>query len=369
MTQPTINPYEPTSHTAAAPLPNEPLKFNGTIERSDYQDMLPRDQEWWLIVVLAVLLGIIFLVLAPVSVLLAISKGKVVDAIVLLGFCVLILAALWFLKLRICSIDRVNRMLKNYPDVLGNASGELSETGLTFCDGVHTHWFGPQHMQRAAILKDGVRFSVDSMYRYLALNARLFDCYDLELANGLKRRWTELAALPVADDALNYHISLSRIGPSPDDAIHFEGQVITEINMRTAAHRNKAIVELLSYLAIPAIAWFFLPHLEAWMIWTGISLVIYGLFTNILLWTAYYRRPLQQSSYQCGWISQQEFATCNIFAAARMPFSDVASKADSPDGVVLTLKNGQPYHLPRHLVASEEGWDRLRALRVASPLA
>ncbi|MEZ6074524.1 MAG: hypothetical protein R3C09_02050 [Pirellulaceae bacterium] len=94
MTQPTINPYEPTSHTAAAPLPSEPLKFNGTIERSDYQDMLPRDQEWWLIVVLAVLLGIIFLVLAPVSVLLAISKGKVVDAIVLLGFCVLILVAL-----------------------------------------------------------------------------------------------------------------------------------------------------------------------------------------------------------------------------------------------------------------------------------
>lgn len=67
--------------------------------------MLPYGREWWLIVVLAVLLGIIFLVLAPVSVLIAISKGKVVDAIVLLGFCVLILAALWFLKLRIRAVS------------------------------------------------------------------------------------------------------------------------------------------------------------------------------------------------------------------------------------------------------------------------
>lgn len=363
MTQPTINPYEPVAHSAPVSLPTEPLVFDGVIEAVDYQEMLPRDQEWWLIVILAVLLGICVLVFGPLSVLFAIANAQPVVAASVFGFWTLMLAALWFLKLRISSRDRANRMLRRYPDVLGSASGVMSDSGLVFRDGIHTYWFGPQHMKYAAILRSGIRMSVDgSVYRYLALSARLFECYRVELASELKRRWAALAETQVAEDAPEDLEQWNRVGEPPVDAIRFKGQVTVEITLRTVALRNKAAFELLAFLSIPVIAALFRAHVESWVLWTGMLCVIYGLITNLRLWLTYYRGTAQHSWYQFGWISEKEFATYNNSAAVRMPLTDIASKTESHDLIVLTLKSGQPYHLPRHLVASEEQWNRLRAI-------
>ena len=171
LTETTINPYEPTQ-PATFDVELEPLRFDGVIERADYQRMLPRgEQEWWLCLVLAVLLGICILVFGPVSVLFAISEGKLLVGLGLIAFWTLMLAGLWFLKRRISASDRATRYLKLYPDVLGTAQGEFKAGGLAFHDGVHTYWFGPQHLLRTAVSADGMRVHVDaSAHRYLALS-------------------------------------------------------------------------------------------------------------------------------------------------------------------------------------------------------
>ncbi len=73
LTEPVINPYEPT-WPATFDAESVSLRFDGVIERADYQRMLPRGElEWWLCLVLAVLLGICILVFGPASILYAIS--------------------------------------------------------------------------------------------------------------------------------------------------------------------------------------------------------------------------------------------------------------------------------------------------------
>ncbi len=94
MAQTPINPYKP-SLLAEATATGESLTFQGTIEKSDYQEMLPRwDLERWLCFVLAILLAICILVFGPVSVLFAISDGYVAVAISLVCFWTVMLAGL-----------------------------------------------------------------------------------------------------------------------------------------------------------------------------------------------------------------------------------------------------------------------------------
>jgi hypothetical protein len=367
MTQPTINPYEPIPFRAPPLLSIEPLTFDGVIESADYREMLPRDQEWWLCLVLSIMLAICILIFGSVTVVLAISSGRLLLAVGVSGFWTLMLAALWFLKRRISSADRASRMLKKNPDVLGSASGVISDSGVVFRDGVRTWWFGPQHHKHTAILRSGIRLHVEgSTYRYLALSARIFECYSIEQARGLKRRWTEHAGIHVGQDSPVNAELLNRVGVPPIDAIHFKGQVITEISMRTPAIRNRAIADLLAYLSIPVLALFFRERLETWVFWVSMLFVVYGLATNFRMWLYYFSRTFQQSQYHYGWIDEQEFATFNNTAAVRMPLAEIALKTDSQDLVVLILKGGQPYQLPRHLVASEKHWNRLRAIQVGT---
>lgn len=329
--------------------------------------MLPHEQEWWLFVVLAILLGIVILVFGPLSLVFAIATAQPLVAAGLCGFWSVLLVALWFLKLRIRSVDRAKRMLKKYPDLLGIANGELSDKGMVFRDGVRTYWFGPQHMCRAAILPNGVRISVDgSVYRYLALIARLFDGYSMELASRLKRRWSALAEVQLVDDPSDGADLWDRVGEPPIDAIRFKGQVTVEHNMRTAAVRNKAVSELLAYLTLPVMVVLFRAHLETWHIGAASLYVVYGLITNARLWAAYYRLSVQQAWYQFGWISEHEFAVYSNAAAVRMPLGEIVSKNDSQDLVVLSLKSGQPYHLPRQSFGSDEQWNRMRAIPIGA---
>lgn len=130
LAEPTINPYEPT-RPATFDVELVSLRFDGVIERADYQQMLPRgEQEWWLCLVLAVLLGICILVFGPASVLFAISEGNLLVGLGLMAFWTLMLAGLWFLKRRIGASDRATRYLKLYSDGFGDSSGGVQSWWL-----------------------------------------------------------------------------------------------------------------------------------------------------------------------------------------------------------------------------------------------
>lgn len=332
LTEATINPYEPT-RPATFDVESVSLRFDGVIERADFQRMLPRgEREWWLCLVLAVLLGICIIVFGPASVLYAISKGQPLVGLGLTAFWTLMLPGLWFLKRRISASDRATRYLKLYPDVLGTAQGEFTAGGLCFHDGVHTYWFGPQHLVRTAISADGMRVHVDaSEHRYLALSARTFDAFNVDPANQLKRHWRQLAETPALAENPQGVELWNQISEPPSEAIPFRGSATTDIPLRTPAFRNRALMESGSLLFIAAILIFARNYRESWMFWGGGLLVGYALITNTLNWWNYFRRTYQQSWYQSGWISPQEFAICNGPAGVRMPLSEIVQKSEYPD--------------------------------------
>ncbi|MEO8270148.1 MAG: hypothetical protein ABI557_10520 [Aureliella sp.] len=346
----------------------EPLRFDGTIERADYQRMLPRgEQEWWLCLVLAVLLGICIFVFGPVSVLFAISEGKLLVGLGLMAFWTLMLAGLWFLKSRISARDRAARYLKLYPDVLGTAQGKFTAGGLSFHDGVHTYWFGPQHLLRTVVSADGMRVHVDaSAHRYLALSARMFDCFNVDSANQLKRHWRTLAEMPVLTENPHGLELWNQIGQPPAEAIPFRGSATTHIPWRTPAFRNKALMESGSVLFIATFLFIARDRMESWMSWGGALLLGYTLITSTLNWWNYFKRTQQQSWYQSGWISPQQFAICTGNAGVRMPIGEIVQKMDYPDQILLTLQRGQSYCILRQMVDTDEQWQRLCAFQLGN---
>lgn len=369
MTKPNINPYEPVAETVPIPTPIEPICFSGVIEKADYQAMLPYDQEWWLCVVSAILLGICILLFGPITVWLAIVEEESIVTIAVFGFWAVMVAAMWFLKSRIGPFDRASRALKKYPDVLGQAAGEISNSGLVFHDGVNTYWFGPEHMKHAAFLKNGIRVNVGgSLYRYLALTSRLFEYYRMESAIGLKDRWAAAALNQLADDATDAYDPWDRVGEPPVDAIRFDGQESIEVHMRTTSLRNRALSGLVSYLTLVLLLMLFRSRMETWLLWAGITLVVYGVLTNIRVWLTHYRKNSQQTWYQFGWINDHEFSIWFDSTAVRMPLTEITSKSVCAELVVLTLRGGQQYHLTRHSFASQEQWERLQAIVVGNPL-
>lgn len=367
LTKPTINPYEPT-HPATLDGELVSLRFDGVIERADYQRMLPRgEQEWWLCLVLAVLLGICILVFGPASIVLAISKGQPLVGLGLVAFWTLLLAGLWFLKRRVSASDRATRYLKLYPDVLGTAQGEFAAGGLAFHDGVHTYWFGPLHLLRTAISADGMRVYVDaSAHRYLALSARMFDAFNVNAARQLKCHWRTLAEMPVQSENPCGLALWVQISQPPAEAIPFCGSATTEVKWRTPAFRNKALTESGSILFAAAFFFIVRDRMEIWMFWSGGLFVGYGLITSTLNWWHYFRRTQQQSWYQSGWISPHGFAICTGNSGVRMPLSDIVQKTEYPGQVVLTLRSGQSYCILRQMVDTEERWQCLLAIRLGN---
>lgn len=342
------------------------LRFDGVIERDDYQRLLPRgEREMWLCLVLAVLLGFCILLCGPVSVLFAMSEGKLLVGMGLIAFWTLMLAALWFLKLRINAGDRATRYLKLYPDVLGTAQGEFTADGLAFHDGVHTYWFGPQHLLRTAVSADGMRVQVDARpYRYLALSARLFNGFNVDSANQLKSHWRVLAAPPsVADDPQGVEL-WNQISQPPTEAIPFRGSATAVIPLRTPNFRNKALIESSSLLLVATILIFARDYSGSWIYWVGVLVVSYGLITNTLNWWNYFKRTQQQSWYQLGWVSPQELAICTGNAGVRMPLSETVQKTNDQDQVLLTMRSGQSYCILREMVDTDALWQRLCSIQL-----
>ena len=178
----------------------EPLRFDGVIERADYQRMLPRgEQEWWLCLVLAVLLGICILVFGPVSVLFATFRGKAVGGLGLNR--VLDADARRFVvsktpdqRERSCETPRTAEIVS---DILGTAQGEFKAGGLAFlmaCIPIGLD----RNICQTAVSADGMRVHVDaSAASLLGIEHRMFDAFNVDSANRLKRHWPKLAETPV----------------------------------------------------------------------------------------------------------------------------------------------------------------------------
>lgn len=343
----------------------EPLRFDGEIEPADYQRMLPRrDQEWWLYLVLAVLLGICILVFGPLSVLYAFSEQELPVGLGLIAFWTLMLAGLWFLKRRVSSSDRATRYLKLYPDLLGTAQGEFTIDGLLFHDGVHTIWFGPQLLTQIGIRADGMRVQVDaSTYRYLALSARLFDSFNVDSAKRLKRHWQKLAETLTQDEHPHGLELWNQLSQPPAEAILFSGTAEAPNPWRSPASRNKALIESGTLLFLAAFMIMEYGRIEPWMFWGCGLLGGYAIVTTLLSWWNYFGGAQRYSWYQSGWISPLEFAICCGNCGARMPRSEIVHKTESPERVQLTMHSGQTYCIPRQMVVADEQWQRLCALQ------
>ena len=97
------------------------------------------------------------------------------------------------------------------------------------------------------------------------------------------------------------------------------------------------------------------------MFWGGVLLLGYALVTSVLNWWNYFRRTEQQSWYQSGWISPQEFAICTGSAGVRMPLSEIVQMTEYPDQILLTQQSGQSHCILRQMVDTDEQWQRLCA--------
>lgn len=365
VTDPTINPYQPQTPALSSEL--EPLRFNGVIEQADYQCMLPRDEpEWWVYLVLSVLLGTSLLALGPV-IIFVFSDGEPLAGVVLIGYWTLMLGGLWFLKGRVGSTGRTTRWLKKHPDVLGIAQGEFTEEGLSFHDGVRTYWFGPQHLLRISISSQGMRVRVDgSAYYYLALTARLFDGFNAHQANRLKSHWRSLAQKRELDETPTSYKLWNHISKPPDDSIHFQGSITTDVACKTPAIRYQAITELCVYSFTTVILVIAHDTTETWMLWGSAVLLGYGYITNALRWRKYFGQTHQQSWYQSGWISPFELAVCVSNAGVRMPLSQIVQKTEHAEHVLLTMKNGRSYSIFRCMLSDQEQWHQLCALQLTA---
>lgn len=343
----------------------ESLRFCGVIERADYQQMLPwSDGEWWLCLILSVLVAICLLVLGPVSIFLAFDKGDFGSTLVALVFLSLMLVALWFLKGRILSHDRASRYLRMCPDVLGTAEGEFTEHGLIFHDGIRTYWFGARHLLRSRIRKDGIRVHVDStVCRYLALSSRLFDGYSLIVAKRLKQHWKQLAKRPKFDSPTYQAECWIQHCQPPSDAIHFQGPATIEIPWRTPADRKRLLIEMGWLLVFATGLVIARSHLDPWMFGGGVSVVVCQVVFNAFQWYRYFLMSAKQQSWdQLGWISPTEFAIYSANFGERMPLSEIVQRTEYPEQVTFTTRSGRFFLVLRHMVANDEQWQRLNAI-------
>ncbi len=194
----------------------------------------------------------------------------------------------------------------------------------------------------------------------------MFDAFNADPANQLKRHWRTLAETPAPAENPQGVELWNQISQPPAEAIPFRGSATTEIPLRTPAFRNRALMESGSLLFIAAILIIARNYSESWMFWGDGLLVGYALITNSLNWWNYFRRTYQQSWYLSGWLSPQEFAICTGHAGVRMPLSEIVQKSEYPDQVLLTQRSGQSYCILRQMVDSDEQWQRLSALQLGN---
>ncbi len=344
------------------------FRFFGTIGPEDYQQMLPKgEMEWWLCLVLAVLVAFCILVFGPFSFWFALIEKKLYLFIILAVFWPIMLGALWFLINITRTRHRADYYLRLHPDVLGTFQGEFDEDGLKLFDGIQHYWIGPKRLLRTAILAKGLRVHLDrDRYRYFACSKRLFEGYHLDSARNLKRQWSQLAQTTTENERFSDIQSWKHLGTAPEDAIHFHGTATTVIPWRNSALRRKLPFELGVCLLGGTLFLFTYHHMATWVRWCGVLSLAFGLLGNAFQWIRYFGKSKKMSWSQAGWISPQEFALVSDQFGIRVPLKTNSQKIESPDEVLLVMPNFQTYCIQRHMVANDEQWQQILALSIGA---
>ncbi len=355
-----INPYQVSHSSDSSSVEDLGLVFDGAIGEDDYRKLLPRNWEWWLCMVLIVLLAVCLAFFTTATVATLLFVGDPLVGMALIAGCAGLAAAFWFTVRFVNPKVRARRALKRNPDLFGTARGELNVSGLRFEDGVHQYWFGPAHMLGAKISASGIRVGVDANPdRYLALTDRLFEAYDPKAAQRLRHHWAHAAATPESRQRPDYRALWDQIGAPPAEAIHFRGG--NAILSEEGQPRIAANIIIAFFLLVP----FYLNFSEPWTLWAAGILIVYGLAMNSKRWRSYVARLSQQAWNFDGWVTSKEVAIDNGETGVRMPANQLTA-SHSDDGLVLTTKGGMAYYLSPDQLVEPDQWPRLCAWLAAS---
>ncbi len=356
-----INPYQSAS---AVHDDRTRLTFDSIIEPRDYAELLPnRDREVILLRTLVGLLMVVSLLIATGITLGLALRGWDNDMVPALVLSVLMFLGAGVFAWYFRTSQRAHRQLKQHPDLLGIARGELTELGISFHDGTRQHWFGPQYLVNVVVSNYGVRVYVDqNAYRYLALTSRMFDGYSSEVAERLRLQWCSSSS-HATDSATPVGVeSWMELNPVPDDAIEFVGTVTMTHSLRTPANRKAAIIQSVSvavliFMGVLANA-VHQPGLGYLL--TGYSLFV--LYYNVRRWWNYYRGNEVQSWWQRGWVSPREIAILIHNRGVRYLLDEVANYAEYGRLMLFTTRNGTTNYLLREQVTSDREWSELSSL-------
>ena len=159
----------------------------------------------------------------------------------------------------------------------------------------------------------------------------MFDAFNVDSANQLKRHWRTLAETPVLTENPQGLELWNEISQPPAEAIPFRGSATTADPMENSSLPKQGTHGVgLQCCSLRAFLFIARDRMESWMFWGGGLLLGYGLITSTLNWWNYFRRTQQQSWYQSGWISPQEFAICTGDAGVRMPIGEIVQKTEYP---------------------------------------
>ena len=367
-----INPYQ-TPVAALGEADAQSLTFAGEINAEDYAALVPRGNfESVLYKVLCALLALLSMVFTLVIVAGFIVHGVAesetpVGAIVITILMGIVACLVWRHNK---PVQRARRALKRHPDLLSQAYGRLTESGLAFHDGTLQHWFGPQHLLRVTCSDNGVRIPVDlDPSRFIALTSRLFDQYSQTAMQRLLAHW-RLSAKSVASPEEIVGLDLwHELAPMPQDGVAFQGTLTLQQPMRTPLNRQAAVIVSISTILLFPMGVFggdvfggdvFAYWARCGFIATGILSIPFCLRT----WWQYFRGTTVVSWHQRGWISPSELAILRGSHGCRMStaqFTDPASgHVDHGEIVELIAPSTARYFLARDHVSDDQQWTQIK---------
>lgn len=358
-----INPYAPVS---AGKDDRTRLTFDGSIEPLDYAELLPRwDVESVLIRILLALLALTMAVVVSALIVGLWIRGlarEVIPLVIpLVGFGLVIGAGMGSAVRFIRPTQRARRKLKRFPDLLGPACGQVTESGLTFDCGDREHWFGPQSLLASQVSAAGIRVRIDQdPDRFLALTSRMFDGFDETVALRIHRSWHEALAVSTPDDepvGLDLWYEMNTVG---DEAVAFRGAVTLQQTLRTPENLRKAVLETFVAIAVVLIGCLGGGLLSEWGRYGTLALGTISVISSLWIWMRYFRGMQVETWTQSGWLSQRELAIQRQSVGIRVPLSEIHTVDDHGDILVLAGKSGSVYYLSREHFENDEDWASIK---------
>lgn len=363
-----INPYQPTllpdTDDDFSLATSDRILFDGTIERQDYQRLLPNRQFlWWLQAVLLV-------VLMPVlvgSLLIAATKfaleGVTQEAIIIMlvsattmviaGWCIAAMRSGW----------RGRKYLSRFPDLIGVARGEFNRDGLLTHDGIRQHWIGPTGLSTAMVSKAGIRVPLPgSPYRYLAYTTRMFDSYSLTQAENLLAIWRKKAARSTPTDPnpiANRWISASE---PPEGTVLFKGYCSVREPLRSSRETKERLIgETIVTVVAIAVGVFFIND-RSIIFWAAIVSALICGYSCYHTWRQFLYGTIERSWYQYGWVSDSQVAICNNEWGTIFNHSEITGVEVNSNHLAIVTGTNTRHYILHEQVVDDSAWLRLNKL-------